>query len=116
MLTTALAVGSSTALLMVGVTGCAHADPVAAPLPIDGLLEPLLAACTPGATVLLQAPPGACKTTRVPLALLAGLNSNSGGAGTKAGRIWMLEPRRLAAKAAAQRLAAELDEPLGQQV
>ena len=85
-------------------------------LPIDGLLGPLLEACSPGATVLLQAPPGAGKTTRVPLSLLAGLSSSADKAGTKAGRIWMLEPRRLAAKAAAQRLAAELSEPLGRQV
>ena len=66
--------------------------------------------------MLLQAPPGAGKTTRVPLALLAGLNLEPGKPGAASGRIWMLEPRRLAAKAAAQRLAAELGEPLGQQV
>ena len=76
-------------------------------LPIDGLLGPLLEACQPGATVLLQAPPGAGKTTRVPLALLNGLDH---------GRIWLLEPRRLAAKAAAERLAADLGEPVGQRV
>ncbi|MEX0588719.1 MAG: ATP-dependent helicase HrpB [Cyanobium sp.] len=78
-----------------------------ASLPIDELLGPLLEACGPGATVLLQAPPGAGKTTRVPLALLKGLSP---------GRIWMLEPRRLAAKAAAQRLAAELGEAVGARV
>ena len=62
--------------------------------------------------MLLQAPPGAGKTTRVPLALLNGL-----GAGRPAApRIWMLEPRRLAAKAAAQRLANELGEALGHRV
>ncbi len=61
----------------------------------------------PGSTLLLEAPPGAGKTTRVPLALLQhGV----------ADRIWMLEPRRLAAKAAAERLAATLGESLGGRV
>ena len=64
--------------------------------------------------MLLQAPPGAGKTTRVPLALL------EPPAGSVCpgpiGRIWMLEPRRLAAKAAAQRLAAELGESVGERV
>ena len=59
-----------------------------------------------GGTVLLQAPPGAGKTTRVPLALLESCS----------GRILMLEPRRLAAKAAAERLASELGERVGQRV
>ena len=72
-------------------------------LPIDGLLGTIAAAWRdPGATLLLQAPPGAGKTTRVPLTLLA-----------QEGSLVMLEPRRLAAKAAAQRLAAQLDEPVG---
>ena len=60
----------------------------------------------------MQAPPGAGKTTRVPLALRERLNASGQGDG----RIWMLEPRRLAAKAAAQRLAAELGEPIGGRV
>jgi len=85
-----------------------------APLPIDGLLEDITAALrAPGSTLLLQAPPGAGKTTRVPLALLRQLQAQQP---TGPARIWMLEPRRLAAKAAAQRLAAELGEPLGQGV
>ena len=54
---------------MASVT-CADSTTTPTPLPIDGLLGPLLEACKPGATVLLQAPPGAGKTTRVPLALL----------------------------------------------
>ena len=81
-------------------------------LPIDGLLGSLQAALTPGSTLLLQAPPGAGKTTRVPLALREHLDAS----GLSDGRLWMLEPRRLAAKAAAQRLAAELGEPLGGRV
>jgi ATP-dependent helicase HrpB len=55
---------------------------------------------------LLQAPPGAGKTTRVPLALL----NESWLAG---GKIIMLEPRRLAARAAAARMAQSLNEPIG---
>ena len=75
-------------------------------LPIDGLLEAIAAALRPaGSTLVLQAPPGAGKTSRVPLALLGCLE----------GRIWMLEPRRLAAKAAAERLASALGEAVGGQ-
>ncbi|WP_111511527.1 hypothetical protein [Mycobacterium kyogaense] len=54
MLTTALAVSSSTALLAVGVTGVAHADPVA-PLPIDGLTAPGLPAVQSLGPVIQQA-------------------------------------------------------------
>ncbi|MFM9109510.1 MAG: ATP-dependent helicase HrpB, partial [Prochlorococcaceae cyanobacterium] len=79
------------------------------PLPIDGSLAAIVkAAAVPGATVLLQAPPGAGKTTRVPLSLLASLGQQ--------GTVVMLEPRRLAASAAARRLAQELGEPVGQRV
>ncbi len=78
------------------------------PLPIDGHLQAIVRALEPGSTVLVQAPPGAGKTTRVPLTLL---DSMGGG-----GRILLLEPRRLAAKAAAQRLAAGLGEPVGGRV
>src|SRR5690242_2314208 len=55
MLTTALAVGSSAALLSVGVTGVAHADPPAAPLPIDGLQAPGLPAVQGIGPVIQQA-------------------------------------------------------------
>ena len=61
-----------------------------APLPIDAALPEVLTAMTRAGRAVLQAPPGAGKTTRVPLALLeAGFQ----------GRILMLEPRRLAARA-----------------
>jgi len=80
--------------------------------PIDSLLSQLSEALAESATVLLQAPPGAGKTTRVPLALLGAINGQT----PLPGRIWMLEPRRLAAKAAATRLAASLKEPLGGRV
>lgn len=78
-------------------------------LPIDPLLPEILHHLPPGGTLLLQAPPGAGKTTRVPLALLQHLASDNGDGGI----ILMLEPRRLAAKAAATRLAEALDEPVG---
>jgi ATP-dependent helicase HrpB len=77
------------------------------PLPIDAVLPELLAALDRAGQAVLQAPPGAGKTTRVPLALLA--------AGTP-GRIVMLEPRRLAARAAAERMAQTLGEPVGRTV
>ncbi len=77
-------------------------------LPIDEALPALIAALQSRRMAVLQAPPGAGKTTRVPLALLdAGLGS---------GRIVMLEPRRLAARAAAERMAETLGEPVGQTI
>lgn len=69
-------------------------------------LQATLAART---AVVLQAPPGAGKTTRVPLALL-------GAEWLMDGRIVMLEPRRLAARAAARRMAASLGEDVGDTV
>ena len=79
------------------------------PLPIEPLLPDLVQQLGPGGTLLLQAPPGAGKTTGVPLALLEAWPAESG-------RILMLEPRRLAAKAAAERLASSLGEEVGDRV
>lgn len=80
-----------------------------APLPIDDVLPELLAALSTQASVVLKAPTGAGKTTRVPPAILdAGL---AGG-----GSVVMLEPRRLAARASARRIASERDVPLGGEV
>jgi ATP-dependent helicase HrpB len=73
------------------------------PLPIEAVLPALCAAVAARGLAVLQAPPGAGKTTRVPLALLPGVR----------GRIVMLEPRRLAARAAAERMAEALGEPVG---
>lgn len=78
------------------------------PLPIDDILPDLRRAIAARGLAVLQAPPGAGKTTRVPLDLLA--------AGLINGRIVMLEPRRLAARAAAERMAETLGEPVGQTV
>ncbi|WP_417210785.1 ATP-dependent helicase HrpB [Antarctobacter sp.] len=77
-------------------------------LPIDDALPDLIAALRNSGRAVLQAPPGAGKTTRVPLALLD--------ADLTDGKIVMLEPRRLAARAAAQRLAEQLGESPGQTV
>jgi ATP-dependent helicase HrpB len=79
------------------------------PLPIDEALPALTSALASGRNAVLVAPPGAGKTTRVPLVLL-----DSPWRGD--GRILMLEPRRLAARGAATRMAATLGEPLGERV
>jgi ATP-dependent helicase HrpB len=76
------------------------------PLPIDDLLPDLRLALAGHAGAVLQAAPGAGKTTRVPLALLAE-------AWLQGRRIWMLEPRRLAAIHAARFMAGSLGEPVG---
>ena len=81
--------------------------------PIDALLPQLCELLVDGATVLLQAPPGAGKTTRVPLALINRLGTKHDSPPFQ-GRIWIVEPRRLAARAAAKRLAESLDQPVGQ--
>jgi ATP-dependent helicase HrpB len=78
-------------------------------LPIDEIIPSLRAALAARTVAVLEAPPGAGKTTRVPLALvdepwLAGL------------KLVMLEPRRLAARAAASYMASILGEEVGQTV
>src|SRR6266852_3919188 len=78
------------------------------PLPIDAVLPELIAALKRSPNVILQAPTGAGKTTRVAPALLD--------AGLSTGRILLLEPRRLAARAAARRMAAERGGRLGDEV
>ena len=78
-------------------------------LPIDEVLPALRLALAERHEAVLEAPPGAGKTTRVPLALL----NEPWLAGQK---ILMLEPRRLAARAAAERLASELGEKVGETV
>ena len=75
-------------------------------LPIEDVLPALRQALAQRSNVLLTAPPGAGKTTGVPLTLL-----DAPWLGGQ--KILMLEPRRLAAKAAAHRLAATINEPVG---
>src|SRR6202048_2781498 len=76
------------------------------PLPIDAALPELTAALVAHNTIVLVAPPGAGKTTRVPLVLAAQ-------AWARERKIIVLEPRRIAARAAAARMAATLRENVG---
>jgi len=79
------------------------------PLPIDAVLDDLARALVSRNVAVLVAPPGAGKTTRVPLALLdAPWSANK--------KIIVLEPRRIAARASAERMAQTLGEKVGQTV
>ncbi len=86
---------------------CPRPEPI--PLPIDEVLADLVSQLSCAGCVVLVAPTGAGKTTRVPPALLdAGLAGD--------GAVVMLEPRRLAARAAARRMTAERGGRLGDEV
>jgi len=74
-------------------------------LPIDALIPEILAVLRSGGNLVIQAPPGAGKTTRVPPALLE-----------LGGEVLALEPRRLAARLAARRVAFERGERVGETV
>ena len=78
-------------------------------LPIDAVLEKLTGTLSTQNAAVLVAPPGAGKTTRVPLVL-------ADEAGRKDKKIIVLEPRRLAARAAAERMAKTLSEKVGETV
>lgn len=83
--------------------------PLPETLPIDALLPRIEDALRGASNLVLQADPGAGKTTRVPPFLLGrGL--------VPTGEIVVAQPRRLAARMAAQRVAAQLGEPVGQRV
>src|SRR5579871_5174195 len=75
-------------------------------LPIDALLPKIVATIRAGSHLVIEAPPGAGKTTRIPAALLPHVR----------GEIVVLEPRRLAARLAACRVASELGESAGDTV
>jgi ATP-dependent helicase HrpB len=79
------------------------------PLPIDAVLEELASTLADNNTGVLVAPPGAGKTTRVPLALLDA-------PWLKNRKIIVLEPRRIAARASAERMAKTLGERAGETV
>jgi ATP-dependent helicase HrpB len=83
--------------------------PFDTPLPIDAVLPRLATALADSTVAVLVAPPGAGKTTRVPLALL-----DEAWVGGR--RILMLEPRRIAARASAERMARSLGEGVGETV
>ena len=78
-------------------------------LPIDACLPAIAAAVSARGAAVIEAPPGAGKTTRVPRMLLDVLPADRG-------EIWVLEPRRLPARLAATRVAAELGERVGDTV
>src|SRR5215472_32584 len=82
---------------------------VPTPLPIDAATPDLVAALARGTAAVLVAPPGAGKTTRVPLVLASE-------PWAKGRKILVLEPRRLAARAAAARMATTLGERVGDTV
>ncbi|MFZ1739064.1 DEAD/DEAH box helicase, partial [Sphingorhabdus sp.] len=77
-------------------------------LPVEAVLPELKASLTAGSNAVLVAPPGAGKTTMVASALL--------GEPWCAGQILLLSPRRLAARAAAERIAELAGEPVGQSI
>jgi ATP-dependent helicase HrpB len=79
------------------------------PLPIDAVLEDLARTLEGGNAAVLVAPPGAGKTTRVPLALLEA-------PWLQGKKIIMLEPRRIAARASAERMAHTVGERVGETV
>ena len=92
-----------------GLANEARMTSFAAPLPIDDVLSALRAALGEHTRAVLVAPPGAGKTTRASLALLDE-------PWVKGKRLLLLEPRRLAARAAASRMAATLSEKVGETI
>ncbi len=85
-----------------GTTNTTAARPPLGPLPIDDVLPDVVRTLSSAKSLVLEAPPGAGKTTRAPRALLD--------ANLFEGEIIVLEPRRLAARLAARRVAEELGE------
>ncbi len=92
-----------------GANRVEESEPMPSPLPIDPLLPSLLEALSSNPAVVVEAAPGAGKTTRIPAALLRA--PRRGG-----GEIWVAEPRRVAARLAAHRVAEELGQAVGEEV
>ncbi|HMJ12432.1 MAG TPA: ATP-dependent helicase HrpB [Polyangiaceae bacterium] len=80
-----------------------------AELPIDAVLADVLSALATGPAIVLEAPPGAGKTTRVPPALASA-------EWLRAGQVVVAEPRRLAARLSARRVASERGERVGESI
>lgn len=78
--------------------------------PVDAILPQLIAALEQRSEAVLVAPPGAGKTTRVPPGLL------DGASWLKTGKLIVLSPRRIAARAAAARIASERGERVGETI
>src|ERR1700679_3984565 len=76
------------------------------PLPVDVLLPEIISSLQRNPNLVIEAPPGAGKTTRGPPALLRVVR----------GEVMVLEPRRIAARLAARRVAWELGEQVGETV
>lgn len=87
-------------------SGCHSYSVYVERLPVDAILGDVRAALAAGPNLVLEAPPGAGKTTRVPPALLDLFS----------GQVLVLEPRRLAARLAAQRAAFERGEAAGETI
>ncbi len=75
-------------------------------LPVDAILPEIIASLKRSPNLVVEAPPGAGKTTRVPPALLEIVSDE----------VVVLEPRRIAARLAARRVASEIGEPVGQTI
>jgi ATP-dependent helicase HrpB len=80
-------------------------------LPIEDVLSPLRQAVGEGKAVVLKAPPGAGKTTGVPPAVLKALEEDD-----VAGQVWVIQPRRLAARSVADWVARARNESVGETI
>jgi ATP-dependent helicase HrpB len=79
-------------------------------LPVDAILPEIIASLNRHPNLVIEAPPGAGKTTRVPPALLGPID------GASTGEVVVIEPRRIAARMAARRVASEMGEQPGETV
>lgn len=85
------------------------------PLPVDEIVNDVVTAFASHKVILLQATPGSGKTTRIPPAIMEALRALPADAGV-ARHVVVLEPRRLAARLSAERVASERGEEVGESV